>query len=76
MTPVYLEKRDPALNMRRYYRIAVTPTLFGDVALVREWGRIGQRGGQRMEEWFTSEAEADAAGVSLAQKKRGKGYTN
>jgi hypothetical protein len=27
--------------MARFYALAIEPTLFGDMALVREWGRIG-----------------------------------
>lgn len=70
----YLEKRDPARNMQRYYRVSVTPTLFGEFAMVREWGRIGQRGGSRMECWFASEEEAQHAGMEMADAKRRRGY--
>ncbi|MGB3389974.1 MAG: WGR domain-containing protein [Pseudaminobacter sp.] len=28
-------------NMARFYELSVEPTLFGEVALVRRWGRIG-----------------------------------
>ena len=41
---LYLEKRIPARNQKRFYTITVTPTLFGSWAMVREWGRIGQPG--------------------------------
>jgi predicted DNA-binding WGR domain protein len=41
---VMLERLDPVRNMYRYYVIALEPTLFGDTALVRQWGRIGQQG--------------------------------
>ena len=37
-----LDRIDPSKNMQRYYVLAVEPTLFGDTALVREWGRIGR----------------------------------
>ncbi len=70
----YLEKRDPARNMQRYYRVSVAPTLFGEFALVREWGRIGQRGGSRMECWFDSEEEAQRFGQAMAEAKRRRGY--
>ncbi len=70
----YLEKRDPARNMLRYYRVSVTPTLFGEFAMVREWGRIGQRGGSRMECWFASEEEARRSGLAMAEAKRRRGY--
>lgn len=70
----YLEKRDPARNMQRYYRVSVSPTLFGEFALVREWGRIGQRGGSRMEQWFANEAEAIRSGNIIMATKRRRGY--
>lgn len=70
----YLEKRDPARNMQRYYRVSVSPTLFGEFALVREWGRIGQRGGSRMERWFDSEEEARHCAKAMAESKRRRGY--
>ena len=60
MTPVYLERREPARNRLRFYAILVTPTLFGAWALVREWGRIGQPGTVR-ETWLETEGAAWAA---------------
>jgi len=44
MTPIRLERREPARNRQRFYAITVTRTLFGSWAMVREWGRIGQPG--------------------------------
>ena len=38
MTSIYLEKRIPARNQKRFYTITVTPTLFGSWTLMREWG--------------------------------------
>ncbi len=38
-----LERCDPARNMARLYVLTIEPTLFGDTALLREWGRLGQR---------------------------------
>ena len=74
MSVAYLEKRDPARNMQRYYRVSVAPTLFGEFAMVREWGRIGQRGGSRMECWFASVEEALRCGQTVADAKRRRGY--
>jgi predicted DNA-binding WGR domain protein len=41
MQYLVLERRDPARNMARFYVLTIEPTLFGDTALVREWGRLG-----------------------------------
>lgn len=53
----YLERIDSARNMARYYRLSVVETLFGEWAMVREWGRIGQRG-QSREHLCVSESQA------------------
>ncbi len=73
MPVLYLEKRIPALNQKRFYTITVTPTLFGPWALVREWGRIGQPGTVR-EMWFETEGAAWAAGEQVRQRKEKRGY--
>ncbi len=36
---VRFESSDPAENRRRFYDLTWQPTLFGDGALVRTWGR-------------------------------------
>ncbi|BCH62446.1 hypothetical protein RvVAT039_pl08320 (plasmid) [Agrobacterium vitis] len=41
---IYVERIAPEQNMARFYALAVQPTLFGEVSLVRAWGRIGTRG--------------------------------
>ncbi len=35
--------------MARYYALSIQPTLFGEAAIVRCWGRIGKRGGEKSE---------------------------
>ena len=32
-----LERRNASRNMARFYVLAIEPTLFGEMALVREW---------------------------------------
>lgn len=71
---VYLEKVAPEQNMRRFYRVSIAPTLLGEWALIREWGRIGSLRGQRMEEWFGASAGAADALARLVAAKRRKGY--
>jgi predicted DNA-binding WGR domain protein len=69
----YLEKRQPAHNVARFYRMSVMPNLFGEWTLYREWGRIGQGGQVRMD-WFSDEVQAVAALVTLETSKRQRGY--
>jgi predicted DNA-binding WGR domain protein len=73
MTAIFLQRIDPERNMARFYRIAVTPTLFGDWALIREWGRIGSPGTVR-EIWYDDEAAARRAGELRVQQKLRRGY--
>ena len=35
---VYLLRVDPSRNIRRFYKLFLAPSLFGDWVLVREWG--------------------------------------
>lgn len=69
----YLEKRQPANNVARFYRMSVMPNLFGEWTLYREWGRIGQGGQVRMD-WFSDEGQAVAALITLEAAKRLRGY--
>ena len=68
-----LERKDASRNMARFYVLAIEPTLFGDVALAREWGRIGTRGRRRLDLHADAEAAAEALDVWLARKSR-RGY--
>ena len=73
MALIRLERREPAYNRLRFYNIAITPTLLGGWALVREWGRIGQPGTVR-ETWFETESAATKAGEQVRQRKEKRGY--
>ena len=64
---------DNSKNERRFYRMDITPGLFGDWGLVREWGRIG-RGGRVRTDWFASEADAKDARFKLHMAKAKRGY--
>ncbi len=73
MSCIYLQRHDPDKNIHRFYFILVTPGVFGDWSLVREWGRIGSPGTVR-KTWFATEAEALQAEQKLCAAKRKKGY--
>lgn len=72
---VDLKRINPALNMRRFYRMSIQPDLFGGASLVREWGRIGFRG-QTLVELHEDEEKAVAALLKLASHKQRRGYTS
>jgi predicted DNA-binding WGR domain protein len=50
----FLTRIDPARNMNRFYVVTVTPTLFGDWAVLREWGRRGSPGTLRLDSYRTA----------------------
>jgi predicted DNA-binding WGR domain protein len=54
---VTLRNIDPANNRWRFYSVAIGRTLFGDLSITREWGRIGSPGRIAVES-FASEEEA------------------
>ncbi len=68
-----LERRDEARNMARFYVLSIEPSLFGDLALVREWGRAGHRGRRRLELHRDMEPALEALEKWLARKMR-RGY--
>ena len=71
--PVDLVRIDPKQNMARFYGIALQPTLFGEVSVVRCWGRIGTRG-RTMSVTYGDTAQAVDAVEKLEYQKRRRGY--
>lgn len=63
-----LERRDQSCNVARFYVLAIEPTLFGDTALVREWGRIGAEGRRRLDLHADQTAAAESLDVWLTRK--------
>lgn len=59
--------------MARFYILSVGGSLFGDVAVVREWGRIGTIGRMRID-LFANENEALVALEAIEQAKIRRGY--
>ena len=71
--PIHLRRVDAARNMQRFYELALHPTLFGGVSLMRTWGRIGSSG-QSMIETFNLAEDATNALARLMAAKRRRGY--
>jgi predicted DNA-binding WGR domain protein len=70
---IKLTRSDPGQNMHRFYALQLTATLFGEWALVAEWGRIGSAG-QVQERVFPS---LDLAQTALGRRqsiKMRRGY--
>ncbi|MUO42993.1 WGR domain-containing protein [Agrobacterium vitis] len=70
---VHLQRIDEAQNMRRFYMLAIQPTLFGGVSVIRNWGRIGSTG-QTMMETFDNAEDADTAFSRVERAKKRRGY--
>lgn len=70
---LYIERIEPQKNMARFYALAVQPTLFGEVSLVRCWGRIGARGQQKVH-LFDDEKQAVDLFLELLRKRQKRGY--
>ncbi len=70
---VALERVDPEKNVFRYYVLSVEPTLFDEVSLVREWGRVGQRG-RRIVQLCPDEPAAKVDLETWLTRKRLRGY--
>lgn len=64
---------DSSQNKHRFYRMTLQPTLFGDWALMREWGRIGGAGRLKTES-FNDPTKALRALTDMIQKKQRRGY--
>ena len=70
---LYIERRDATRNMARFYALSIEPTLFGDVCLIRRWGRIGTHG-QMKAMSFSREDEAMALFAKIQRQKARRGY--
>ena len=68
-----LHRCDPSCNMARYYVLSIEPGLFGDAALIREWGRLG-RSGQRRVELYVNRSCAMETLETWLQRKQRRGY--
>lgn len=64
---------EPSANMARFYILSLEETLFGDTALVREWGRLGSSGRRRLD-LFEARAQASEALESWLSRKQRRGY--
>jgi predicted DNA-binding WGR domain protein len=72
--PVTLLAQDPASGRRRYYKLFIAPSLFGEWLLVREWGRIGSPG-RVMNSHFDNAGAALLAMQDLVRTRLKRGYS-
>jgi predicted DNA-binding WGR domain protein len=70
---LHFASTDPAQNRRRFYDLRWQPTLFGEGALVRVWGRQGQPGTVRATV-YPDRDQAQAAIRQLVRRRLAHGY--
>lgn len=70
----FFTRTDPAKNVRRFYLVRLSPTLFGDWTLLREWGRSGSPGTVRLRS-FDQYADAEKAQRRTIKRPLSHGYT-
>jgi predicted DNA-binding WGR domain protein len=68
-----LHRIDPEQGIRRIYSLMIERDLFGTVRLVRNWGRIGTTGQEKVE-IHADETAAGQALEAIARAKRRRGY--
>jgi predicted DNA-binding WGR domain protein len=70
---IYLTRTNPARNLKRLYIVDITPTLFGEWAVLREWGRRGSPGTMRLSSYRRRE-EAHADEQRTIKRRLQHGY--
>jgi len=71
--PVDLVRIEPEAGRFRFYRLALQPDLFGGIAVVREWGRLGQPGTVRVRTLATEDEATTTLAHALVHRHR-RGY--
>ena len=70
----FLTRTEAEKNLYRFYVVTVTPTLFGEWSLVREYGRIGSPGTVQLTR-FEREQEAQQAEHRSIRRRLQHGYS-
>src|SRR5450759_3911736 len=72
-TYAHLVNVDPDKNRYRFYTLTWQPSLFGGLALVRSWGRIGMSGRSRAI-FFADQESAQKTVEEILKRRLGHGY--
>ena len=73
VAPIYMERINAKRRMARFYAIRVERTLFGDWAVIYQWGRIGSRG-QHKEIWMAAWTDVVQTISHKLKQKNARGY--
>jgi predicted DNA-binding WGR domain protein len=69
----FLTRTDPTRNIDRFYVVQVSPSLFGDWTVLREWGRRGSPGTVRLTT-YQRRNEAETAEQRTIGRRLQRGY--
>jgi predicted DNA-binding WGR domain protein len=68
------ERLDRAQNCERFYVLSWQPLLWGGVALVRQWGRIGSAGSRLLEGAYADRQNAQPLAERLIRRRLQRRY--
>lgn len=71
---VRFERLDYAQNCQRFYALSWQPLLWGGIALVRSWGRLGSQGNQRLEGTYPDRQSAQLLAERLIRRRLQRRY--
>ena len=71
---IHLKCIDPARNKKRYYTLSLQANLFGEISLIRNWGRLGSKRGQSKTDLYFNDQMARTAMQALIRQKLSRGY--
>ncbi|MCX4027578.1 WGR domain-containing protein [Endozoicomonas sp. SM1973] len=71
---ICLKLSDPETNTHKFYTLLIQKDLFGNWALLRQWGRVGTKGAVKVDT-FDSYEKALIALERVKHEKLRKGYT-
>jgi predicted DNA-binding WGR domain protein len=66
----FLTRTDPIRNINRFYVVDMTPTLFGEWSVLREWGRRGSPGTLRLDRYRRPEEAQIAERHTIKRRLR------
>jgi predicted DNA-binding WGR domain protein len=70
---IVLARPNRAGNADRFYALEVAPTLFGEWAVLLEWGRHGAPG-RTLTRYFPDQVAAERDSAARIKAKRRRGY--
>jgi predicted DNA-binding WGR domain protein len=73
-TAVYLQHIDPTRNCRRWYAVHLQQEIWGGVAVVCQWGRIGNTGGCEKVIRCASLGDAQDTMQKILRRRTRRGY--